>query len=1701
MQRRALLIGVQDTPLLGQAPELAAEFPSLACARTDVARVGEVLAESGYRPQMFHAGSGPELLLGKSSLQGELERFFRDCEPGDTALVYLSCHGVTIDERDYLLPADAQFTREAAKAPAILDVHSLIAADAGGLKMDSVQRGVNIVVFLDTCRTDAPRSREWTATGAYSPVRDVVWVHSCGPGQRSYADQRLGSWFGRALAEALAPDRPPTTLAEVVRYAEDRTLQFAKGLNVDLPYVELVVAHGRVPGTLELCQGLPEQLPWAELVKQSTLWEHTDGTLVSQEAVKQALSELADHVNGTVLGAGVHHDDPWRDEHFPSRFERRLSALVERAGLTDTERLSPAETAVLLAAPLVHEAVTAIALGDLHHAVETASDERDEHDKQVIEAMGDIRRAHRHVEGVRLTLADRGLAEEENAAEYWLRHRFVADWDRLWAGDGSYESIDTLVRLVSSAIASSHTRGPAGFTDKARQRVGNQVRQVLGHLTVEPGERPRVSLPGPEGDWENPFPPVEGSSWRPKQLAQLIWTAGLLAADPRRLPSVLIDHLGAHKSLQPHVVVEALADYDLSATVGDRSQQTYDLDVRFPCPHAALHVALEECAARAEATIATIRGRDKGLGELTRGLPQRVTTHQLRPEADQYTLPIERFRLAEDEIRPLLMGHQLYGDRMLALRELYQNALDACRLRDMRNSYGLSQRRGGDEDWRGKITFIQGWDEKDRPFIECHDNGTGMTRAKLTSMFARAGKRYEQDPDYVQERREWRSAGLTPTGLNSRFGIGVFSYFMLADEVEVDTAPVNRYGDRSAREQHSRADIQSGSGLLRITPSHDAPTNGGTKVRLYLSAPAEGEQPASLVETLSSLLWVSDYEVVAEERDRHDFAEVVRSREWAPGVLKGRGDWFGKPAHVQGTDVWLVQGEGRLLLDGVVIKDADPVHGYVANLRERHQPEPSVDRNNLLKYRHEALDEEVREAAAQCAAQWKEVSLRGLWDLALEEPRLTYQVLSALPEDTMAVLEPVANEGRVLWGSVPLAVTGCLPTDHDRVQRNHIRPRIFGDGRHYEQDLFRTWRLSRLGIPPGRERDLAGYPDPKPMDALLFLRDPDTRLEWGPALRAAAATGLPLRPVVRDLRRYAIAGVRVPATPDIRALDGFSSTVEAADLYVLYREAAAAPDRVARHAPMVWVSARHEIPLGRCADLLTELRQLDPTLPDPPDLDTDLRATVVTQAEGLVLSSNLAPAWFPQSTSGNGTLAHIEILDQVGTRITDVSWPATQVARRLLRLTPLGFTFLSVPPAGDSGWRRLSEREQLLLRPDFGAAVPWHTGKLSMGQLVLAAKQLSTQLGLMEQLVNAAEPLTGVRAPQVPQSAAGWTPPVWLDLGKDSVADDSPCSPWGLILNYANTAGGEPDELRETVAHLTACGLLDGAAVGDEEALLNQATSGELSSLLYLSDYTPALGEDGANLAFLLSLTSTGALLGQAHERLVAATRHRPIDIAALPEGTERLSATEADLDALCGRPSYDVRLRAFQQTMTIQRIIEHASDSRCSLGRSVARLSTFTVLGAPAPPGDFTGPDADALAPRVPDRFDLAAFDAGLLGPGTLGPLELVLVAGRFGWTLAKAYDRYVPFRCLGLRVTVGRLTEAEGALRPDWRDVVLLTEQLTGRAPALHGEVPADHIALCAEETGLAQAEVRDRLHGYAALFGLRLATKSDQAYEEHQ
>src|SRR6185369_5020086 len=119
------------------------------------------------------------------------------------------------------------------------------------------------------------------------------------------------------------------------------------------------------------------------------------------------------------------------------------------------------------------------------------------------------------------------------------------------------------------------------------------------------------------------------------------------------------------------------------------------------------------------------------------------------------------------------MGEQLYGDPALAIRELYQNALDACRYREARSEY-LHRTTSFDDGWAGAIRFEQGVDATGRPYLDCADNGIGMGVRELSEVFAQAGVRLGDLPEFIEEQAEW--ARLDPPVQlfpNSRFGIGV----------------------------------------------------------------------------------------------------------------------------------------------------------------------------------------------------------------------------------------------------------------------------------------------------------------------------------------------------------------------------------------------------------------------------------------------------------------------------------------------------------------------------------------------------------------------------------------------------------------------------------------------------------------------------------------------------------------------------------------------------------------------------------------------------------------------------------------------------------------------------------------------------------------------------------------------------------------
>ncbi|MFJ6168285.1 ATP-binding protein [Micromonospora orduensis] len=196
-------------------------------------------------------------------------------------------------------------------------------------------------------------------------------------------------------------------------------------------------------------------------------------------------------------------------------------------------------------------------------------------------------------------------------------------------------------------------------------------------------------------------------------------------------------------------------------------------------------------------------------------------------EAEGFIARRFEFEIDQHKILELLTGHTLYNDTKVVLRELVQNSIDAVRLQGVIE--GASQYEPA-----VRIKYV-------RPHVEIEvmDNGTGMSQEIIESNFLKVGSSRYQDPDFRK-----MYPGFHPI---SRFGIGVLSAFMIADNVRVITSHPQ---DDEAREL--TLESVHGDYLIRLLDksSSDVPEHirdHGTCVRLKI-------RPSAGLEDVESVL-------------------------------------------------------------------------------------------------------------------------------------------------------------------------------------------------------------------------------------------------------------------------------------------------------------------------------------------------------------------------------------------------------------------------------------------------------------------------------------------------------------------------------------------------------------------------------------------------------------------------------------------------------------------------------------------------------------------------------------------------------------------------------------------------------------------------------------------------------------------------------
>lgn len=164
-----------------------------------------------------------------------------------------------------------------------------------------------------------------------------------------------------------------------------------------------------------------------------------------------------------------------------------------------------------------------------------------------------------------------------------------------------------------------------------------------------------------------------------------------------------------------------------------------------------------------------------------------------------------RFSFSEDKAYELIESYSLYNNRLVFVRELLQNSIDALKIqfwRDILEGRWNHLLRNAEKDENGEINYksIQPFDFSDTSVFDYYkveirveheedeqyarfiiqDSGTGISKEDVENRIIKTGIREKSDNDFGEDMPEW----LKPT---SAFGIGLHSVFAVTDTLFVQT--------------------------------------------------------------------------------------------------------------------------------------------------------------------------------------------------------------------------------------------------------------------------------------------------------------------------------------------------------------------------------------------------------------------------------------------------------------------------------------------------------------------------------------------------------------------------------------------------------------------------------------------------------------------------------------------------------------------------------------------------------------------------------------------------------------------------------------------------------------------------------------------------------------------------------------------------
>jgi hypothetical protein len=278
---------------------------------------------------------------------------------------------------------------------------------------------------------------------------------------------------------------------------------------------------------------------------------------------------------------------------------------------------------------------------------------------------------------------------------------------------------------------------------------------------------------------------IGGTCCHRRYISVCLRIADVMEIDPERTPEVLF----RHRNISQKSIPFWLKDQEITILIKN-GNMSFSARPQKAYLHRAIEATIEQI--EYELTLCNNLNAKKPFAYIgpndTRNYHWQLAliNKDLQPFEDSYVYIKGSFRPNVNRVLELLGGTELYGEKIVAVRELLQNSFDSVK---ERIAYRRLLNNLFEKDWEKKLgdeylIKIKIETNNEGVWLIIKDQGVGMTKEIIENYFLVSGSSQRHQLSELSRKCSKAGFSFERTG---QFGIGVLSYFMIANKVVIKT--------------------------------------------------------------------------------------------------------------------------------------------------------------------------------------------------------------------------------------------------------------------------------------------------------------------------------------------------------------------------------------------------------------------------------------------------------------------------------------------------------------------------------------------------------------------------------------------------------------------------------------------------------------------------------------------------------------------------------------------------------------------------------------------------------------------------------------------------------------------------------------------------------------------------------------------------